>query len=75
VLASRCLPFSTPPTKSKRIGDYSRITKKIIADLEQGMRPWHRPGARKRAIVTATKRKQAKLLRAEERATEPDDES
>jgi len=22
---------------------YSRITGKIIADLEQGIRPWHRP--------------------------------
>ena len=22
---------------------YSRITDKIIADLEQGVRPWHRP--------------------------------
>jgi antirestriction protein ArdC len=22
---------------------YSRITGKIIADLEQGVRPWHRP--------------------------------
>ena len=22
---------------------YSRITAKIVADLEQGVRPWHRP--------------------------------
>ena len=22
---------------------YSRITNKIVADLEQGVRPWHRP--------------------------------
>jgi antirestriction protein ArdC len=22
---------------------YSRITDKVIADLEQGVRPWHRP--------------------------------
>jgi antirestriction protein ArdC len=28
---------------SSRSDLYSRITGKIIADLEQGVRPWHRP--------------------------------
>lgn len=30
-------------TDTTRIDIYSRITNRIIADLEQGTRPWHRP--------------------------------
>lgn len=30
-------------SQSPRVDVYSRVTSKIIADLEQGVRPWHKP--------------------------------
>ena len=34
---------------------YSRITGKIIADLEQGIRPWHRPWSAEHAAGRITR--------------------
>jgi len=30
-------------SQTPRVDVYSRVTSKIIADLEQGVRPWHKP--------------------------------
>ena len=42
-------------TKTARPDVYSRITDKIIADLEQGVRPWLRPWSADHAAARITR--------------------
>jgi antirestriction protein ArdC len=45
-----------PPESSRELGTLeSRITSKIIADLEQGMRPWMRPWSAEHAAGRITR--------------------
>ncbi len=41
-----------PTSNSPKADVYSRITDRIIADLEQGVRPWLKPWSTRQAIVT-----------------------
>lgn len=45
----------TPKTKTARADVYSRVTDRIVADLQRGVRPWMKPWSAEHAAGRITR--------------------
>jgi antirestriction protein ArdC len=48
--------MNTPTTSTQRSDLYTRVTERVVADLERGARPWLKPWTSRRPRITRPRR-------------------